>query len=93
MGHVISNRGIEVNKAKIEAIEWLPPSTLVKGVWRFLGHAGFYRCSIKDFSKITKPPTQLLAKDALFTFTNECHKAFYRIKETLIFSPIIQPPD
>jgi len=91
--HVVSQRGIEVNKAKIEVIERLPPPTCVKGVRSFLGHAGFNRRFIKDFSKIAKPLTLLLAKDTPFIFSNVCLEAFYRIKKDLIIAPIIQPPD
>jgi hypothetical protein len=58
--HVISERGIEVDKAKVETIEKLPPLTDVKSFRSFLGHAGFYRRFIKDFSKNTKPLTHLL---------------------------------
>ena len=42
LGHLASERGIEVDKAKIGVIERLPPPTNVKGIRSFLGHAGFY---------------------------------------------------
>ena len=74
--HLVFERGIEVDKAKIEVIEQLPPPVNIKGIRSFLGHAGFYRCFIKDFSQIARPLTNLLAKDAPFEFTNECLRAF-----------------
>ena len=60
--HRIFARGIEVDKAKIEAIEKLPPPSSVKGIRSFLGHAGFYRRFIKDFSRIAKPLSSLLER-------------------------------
>ena len=51
LGHLISKRGIEVDKAKLEVIDKLPEPTTVKGIRSFLGHVGFYRRFIKDFSK------------------------------------------
>jgi len=68
LGHKISERGMEVDKAKVEIIEKLPPPTNVKGIKSFLGHAGFYRRFIKDFSKIAKPLCNLLNKDTPFNF-------------------------
>ena len=61
--HIISKKGIEVGKAKVELIVKLSSPTTVKGVRQFIGHAGFYRRFIKDFSKLAKPLCELLVKD------------------------------
>ena len=87
--HRVSKRWIEVDRAKIDVIEQLPPPTNVKGVRRFLGHTGFYSRFIKDFSRIARPLTNLLAKDAPFNFDEECLVAFYTLKKALILAPII----
>jgi len=70
LGHKVYACGIEVDKAKIQVIEQLPPPTNVKGIHSFLGHAGFYWRFIKYFSQIARPLTSLLAKDAPFVFSN-----------------------
>jgi hypothetical protein len=93
LGHVISERGIEVDKAKVETVEQLPPPTDVKSFRSFLGHVGFYRTFIKDFSKITKSFTHLLQKDVAFDFDEKCLAAFRTLKSALVSAPIIQPPD
>jgi hypothetical protein len=66
LGHLVSETGIEVDKAKIEVIEQLPPPVNVKGIRSFIGHAGFYCRFIKNFSYIARPLTNLLAKDVFF---------------------------
>ena len=93
LGHLVSERGIEVDRAKIEVIEKLLPPVNVKGIRSFLGHAGFYRRFIKDFSQIARPLTNLLAKDVPFGFADECLRAFEILKKALVSAPIIQPPD
>ncbi|CAM8895153.1 unnamed protein product [Rhodiola kirilowii] len=93
LGHLVSNRGIEVDRAKIEVIEKLPPPRDVKGIRSFLGHAGFYRRFIKDFSKIAKPLTDLLHIDTPFLFNDPCDKAFEKLKSALTSAPILQPPN
>jgi hypothetical protein len=92
LGHVISERGIKVDNAKVEAVEKLPPLTDIKSLRSFLGHAGFYRRFIKEFSKITKPLTNLLQKDVPFDFNEKCLAAFPTLKRALIAAPIIQLP-
>ncbi|XP_052299705.1 uncharacterized protein LOC107175370 [Citrus sinensis] len=93
LGHVISERGIEVDKSKIDLIRSLPPPTNVREVRSFLGHAGFYRRFIKNFSKIALPLYNLLQKDATFDFNEECQRAFKKLKEVLTSAPVIQPPN
>ncbi|KAK1439692.1 hypothetical protein QVD17_05512 [Tagetes erecta] len=93
LGHKISQEGLEVDRAKIDTISRLPPPTSVKAIRSFLGHAGFYRRFIKDFSKIARPMTQLLEKDAPFVFSNECLNAFQFLKEKLVNAPIMVAPD
>ena len=93
LGHKIFVRGIEVDKAKIDVIEKLPPPVNVKGVRSFLGHARFYRQFIKDFSKIAKPLSNLLNKDVVFLFDEECLNAFNALKTNLVSVLVIIAPD
>jgi len=89
LGHKISYRGIEVDRAKIDVIEKLPPPLNVKGVRSFLGHAGFCRRFIKDFSKISKPLSNLVNKDVVFKFDEECSAAFQMLKNKLTTTPVM----
>nr|GEZ38597.1 reverse transcriptase domain-containing protein [Tanacetum cinerariifolium] len=93
LDHKISKERIEVDKAKVYVITKLPHPTTVKGIRSFLGHAGFYRRFIKDFSKIARPMTRLLKKDTLFHFSKECVEAFQTLKRKLTEAPILIAPD
>ena len=93
LGHSVSKRGIEVDRATIEMIANLPPPKCVKDIRSFLEHDGFYRRFIKNFSKIAKPLCKLLAKDVNFEFDEACLDAFETLKRDLIFAPILYPPN
>ncbi|RVW86775.1 Retrovirus-related Pol polyprotein from transposon 17.6 [Vitis vinifera] len=80
LGHIISKQGIEVDKAKVELIVKLPSSTNVKGVRQFLGHAGFYRRFIKDFSKLARPLCEILVNDVKFIWDDGFERSFERIE-------------
>nr|GEX03766.1 reverse transcriptase domain-containing protein [Tanacetum cinerariifolium] len=93
LGHKISKQGIEVDKAKVDVITKLPHPTTVKGIRSFLGHAGFYRRFIKDFSKIARRMTRLFEKDTPFIFSKECVEAFQTLKRKLTEAPILIAPN
>ncbi|GKE22588.1 reverse transcriptase domain-containing protein [Tanacetum coccineum] len=93
LSHKVSKSGIEVDRAKVDVIEKLPHLTTVKGVRSFLGHAGFYRKFIQDFSKISRPMTHLLEKETPFVFSKECVEAFNALKKKLTEAPILVAPD
>ena len=93
LGHMISAAGLEVDQAKVSIIRDLMPPTTIKGIRSFLGHAGFYRRFIRDFSKIARPLCRLLEKDTKFYFDESCQKAFEEIKFRLVEAPIMAKPD
>ncbi|XP_051113167.1 uncharacterized protein LOC127239181 [Andrographis paniculata] len=93
LSHKVSHEDIEVDKSKVELITALPYPASVRELCGFLGHAGFYRRFIKDFSKIGAPLFHLLQKDVAYEFNDDCKKAFGALKERLTTPPIIQPPN
>nr|GEW31554.1 hypothetical protein [Tanacetum cinerariifolium] len=93
LGHKISKKGIEVDKSKIKVISKLPHPTTVKGIRNFLGHAGFYRRFIKDFSNISRPMTHLLEKNSPFIFSIDCIQSFQILKKKLTEAPILIAPN
>ena len=92
-GHKILTVGLEVDEAKVFIIETLMPRNSVKGIRSFLGHVGFCRRFIKDFSKISRPLCILLEKDAKFEFDDSCLSAFKEIKSRLVIALIVATPN
>ena len=93
LGHIVSGKGLEVDKAKIEVIQNLPLPGTVKDFRSFLGHVGFYRRFIQDFIKVSKPLTTLLCKDKDFIIDEEGKHAFTMLKQALIEALILQSPN
>ena len=93
LGHIVSEKGIEVDQSKVDLISNLPTPKTVKDVRSFLGHAGFYRRFIQNFSMIARPLSNLLAKDVTFEWTPECEESFRALVNSLTSAPIIQSPD
>ncbi|RDX95554.1 Retrovirus-related Pol polyprotein from transposon opus, partial [Mucuna pruriens] len=93
LGHLVSNRGIEVDKAKVDIIISLSNLPSVRKVRLFIGHGGFYKRFIKNFSKIALPLSKLLQKDVDFVLDQPCMEAFQELKKRLTSTPILQAPN
>ncbi|GJX90361.1 reverse transcriptase domain-containing protein [Tanacetum coccineum] len=93
LGHVIDNKGVHVDPAKIEAIKnWAAPTTPTE-VRQFLGLAGYYRRFIEGFSLISKPLTKLTQKDKKYEWGKEEEEAFQTLKQKLCSAPILALPE
>ena len=93
LGHIVSKKGIEVDKAKVELISNLPTPKCVRYIRSFLGHAGFYRRFIKDFNAIAHPLCNFLAKDVPFAWSQACKAAFNKLKTLLVSPPTMRSPN
>jgi hypothetical protein len=93
LGHHISPIGIRVDPAKIEVILKLPVPATQKDVHSFLGHVGYYRRFIENFTKIASPYFQLLSKFVEFCWTTQCQVAFEALKEKLSVAPVPWGPN
>ncbi|PIK60570.1 hypothetical protein BSL78_02506 [Apostichopus japonicus] len=80
LGHVVGQGQVKPLKAKVEAIEQYPAPTNKKALMRFLGMVGYYRKFCPNLSDIASPLTDLLKKNVTFRWTDECERAFHKIK-------------
>jgi hypothetical protein len=93
LGHTISQDGISVDPSKVqEVMDWKPPKS-VHQIRNFLGLAGYYRRFIPDFSRITKPMTELLKNGVNFVWSEECDQAFHTLRKHLTSAPVLTQPD
>jgi hypothetical protein len=93
IGHVISAEGISIDPGKVQdVLDWRPPNS-VHQIHSFLGLAGYYRRFIPNFSKISKPITDLLKKGEKFVWNAGCDKAFQTLMKLLTTSPVLAQSD
>ena len=93
LGHHLSAEGIKVDPAKIEVIVNLPSPRTQKDVRSFLGHAGYYRRFIENFTKVASPMFKLLTKDTKFCWDDNCQSAFEELKAKLSMAPVLRGPN
>ncbi|KAF5803695.1 putative nucleotidyltransferase, Ribonuclease H [Helianthus annuus] len=93
LGHVVNEKGIHVDPAKVDAVKnWAAPKTPSE-VRQFLGLAGYYRRFIKDFSKIAQPLTSLTQKHTAYSWGTKQEEAFQMLKQKLCSAPILSLPE
>lgn len=93
LGHIISEKGVEVDRAKIATVADFPQPRNVKQVRSFLGMCNYYRKFIKDYSNICAPLLNLLKKNIRFQWKPEHTDAFNILKRKLTTAPILAFPD
>jgi hypothetical protein len=92
LGHVISEKGINVNPKKIEAVlKWERPTNVTE-IRSFLGLVGYYRRFIEGFSTIASPMTRLTRKEVKFEWSKDCEASFQELKSRLTSAPILALP-
>jgi hypothetical protein len=93
LGHVLSAEGVAIDPDKVKDIlDWKPPVSIHQ-VHSFLGMAGYYHRFIPDFSKVSKPITELLKNQNKFFWSAECQEAFETLKRLLTTAPLLAQPD
>jgi hypothetical protein len=92
LGHVIGENGVQVHQEKIRAIiEWPTPRNLTE-LKIFLGLCTYYRKFVKGFSQLMTPLTDLTKKGA-FSWTDEAHMTFEKMKQVMSSCPVLALPD
>uniref|UniRef100_A0A1B0GHP0 RNA-directed DNA polymerase n=2 Tax=Lutzomyia longipalpis TaxID=7200 RepID=A0A1B0GHP0_LUTLO len=92
LGHIVSAEGVSTDPDKIRAVAEWPIPRNKKEVQSFLGICAYYRSYIQGHSHIAKPLNSLTEKATQFHWTEECQRAFERLKECLIAAPILAHP-
>ena len=92
LGHIVSEAGVEPDPEKVEMVKNWPVPKTVKEVRGFIGLASYYRKHCMGFAQIAKPLHDLTSKNAKFVWTEKCQKAFEKLRDLLISSPILSYP-
>jgi hypothetical protein len=93
LGHTISQAGIAVDPDKVQEVMNLKPPMTVRQIRSFIGLAGYYRRFIPDFSRIAKPITELLKKEAKFVWGQKCEDVFHALRQHLTTTPVLAQPE
>src|SRR6202040_192781 len=91
LGLIVGNRQARMDPAKVSPIRDCPAHTKTQELQCFLGFCNFYRCFIKDYSKIAKPLT-ILSGDIPWTWTDHQQHAFNTLINAITTEPVLGLP-
>lgn len=93
LGHKCNKDGVSIDDSQVEVVQKYPIPTNADETKRFVAFANYYRKFIKNFALITHPLNKLSRKNIIFVWTEECQKAFEKIKSSLTSTPVLAYPD
>jgi hypothetical protein len=92
LGFIVNSSGTEIDPAKVQAIRSMPAPKTEKEIRSFLGRINYIARFIAQLTATYEPLFKLLRKDVKIKWTEDCQKAFDKIKEYLLNPPILVPP-
>ena len=92
LGHIVSEKGIECDPEKVEAVQNWPVPESITQVRSFLGFAAYYRKFIPNFAEISFPLTNMTRKSVRFSWDESCQQAFETLKQKLVSAPVLAYP-
>uniref|UniRef100_A0A3B3RSX8 Reverse transcriptase RNase H-like domain-containing protein n=1 Tax=Paramormyrops kingsleyae TaxID=1676925 RepID=A0A3B3RSX8_9TELE len=93
LGHVISERGVATDPAKVTAVKEWPEPANIRQLRSFLGLASYYRRFVQDFATIASPLHRLTQKGQAFVWDSDCERAFATLRAALTSAPVLGFPD
>jgi len=89
LGVVISPKGVEMQKKKVEGVLNWPAPRNVKEVQKFLGLANYYRRFIKNFARIAAPLHALVRKEQKWKWEKKQEEVFKKLKAGFTTEPVL----